>query len=309
MISIDYDCGYRNNIALRNKKISFFKDLNSSIKSEWECRFEEKLSRFSETQLSSNDLHEICSFLKMQCVFEYIFDVEQTGHEVYLWGILLNFESVEPLGLSKDNIYFSYFKLIDNIENGLFNDLFDAELNHICVEWRDRYLSFLPNGWLECTCFSDQNGNDTIIQCYFDDELYYIGQISVPSVESDVTVLDFMKTESYSEYLSEKGYAEGVRRECDEINGLKAKILKTKTDSKKQMLELISLLLNEWFGVNSSDIYLYSSFRRDFDFDDELEIPELCMDVESKFNIEFTDEKFEKVFLVEDLLDLIIAEL
>ena len=313
MISIDYECGYRNNTALRNTKISFCEDFDSSIKSEWKRRFEEKLSLFSETQLNSNNLHEICSFLKLQCVFEYIFDAVQTGHEVYLWGILLRFESVEALELSKDNVYFSYCKLIDNIENGLFNDLFDAELNHICPEWRDRYLTLLPNGWIECTCFSDQNGNDAINRCYYDDELYYIGEISVPSVESDATVLDFMKTESYADYLSEARSAEGVRRECDEIisdiNGLKAKILKTKTDSMKQMLELISLLLNEWFGVNSSDVYLHSSFRKDFDFDDELEIPELCMHVESKFDIEFTDDKFAKVFLVEDLLDLVMAEL
>ncbi|MBQ8981991.1 MAG: acyl carrier protein [Lachnospiraceae bacterium] len=68
------------------------------------------------------------------------------------------------------------------------------------------------------------------------------------------------------------------------------------------MLETLKELIAEQLSVDAEDINLYTSFRDDLDVD-SLDLFELIMAVEDKFNIDFPSSDAEKLDTVEDIIN------
>lgn len=101
--------------------------------------------------------------------------------------------------------------------------------------------------------------------------------------------------------------------DCDQqIQNLNDSIEASKEELKKLYFEIIAKIIHRQVGVKESDIHLGSSLRKDISRDqhsDFLDIEEVFMEVEEKFNIETTEKERTATILVEDLINLIIKKL
>ncbi len=68
------------------------------------------------------------------------------------------------------------------------------------------------------------------------------------------------------------------------------------------MLESLKELISEQLSMDAEDIDLHTSFRNDLDID-SLDLFELIMAVEDKFNIDFPSSDAEKLDTVEDIMN------
>ncbi|MBR1567990.1 MAG: acyl carrier protein [Lachnospiraceae bacterium] len=68
------------------------------------------------------------------------------------------------------------------------------------------------------------------------------------------------------------------------------------------MLESLKELISEQLSMDAEDIDLNTSFRNDLDVD-SLDLFELIMAVEDKFNIDFPSSDAEKLDTVEDIMN------
>lgn len=68
------------------------------------------------------------------------------------------------------------------------------------------------------------------------------------------------------------------------------------------MLETLKDIISEQLSMDAEDINLYTSFRDDLDVD-SLDLFELIMAVEDKFNIDIPSTDAEKMRTVEDIMN------
>lgn len=68
------------------------------------------------------------------------------------------------------------------------------------------------------------------------------------------------------------------------------------------MLDTLKDIISEQLNVDAEDIDLYTSFRDDLDVD-SLDLFELIMAVEDKFNIDIPSSDAEKIHTVEDIIN------
>lgn len=305
-------------------------------------KFSEKWLQIQNSSSESERRMLLCNFLKLESVFEFFINLFEEEKSIHLWNVALLFNkyNTEKYGTPKTVIYKSYVSFIDNVFNGCFNDTFEKTMLYKCDDECEPLMWLLPNGWLDCWCDAlEDNKKDFCVTRYFDSDVVFAGEMVHPSA-TDADFLDFIKTEDYSDYISEKSKGKSLSTDNNDriftlweqlknglvteedlsmkdleklcliyenrIQNLNNKIISLREKLKHQIFDVLAMIFSEEFAIEKSQIHLGSSIRKDFELDEELEVEELFIAIEEKFKIETTEREIKESYLVEDLINLII---